>query len=68
MAEQQGDMPDGCLIVLIAFAVGIFILGPLGTGIGLIFCSFLQAVGIGIVSCIVGGGIVAAILSWVVKQ
>lgn len=68
MAGASNEMPDGCVIILIAMAIGIFILGPLGTGIGLIFCSFLQAVGIGLVSCIVGGGIVAAILSWAAKQ
>ena len=58
------DPGDFFTALIIALLVGIIIIGPLATGIGFIFTTFLKAIGIGIVSFVLSVITITAFLCW----
>jgi hypothetical protein len=58
--DGMSDADVGCAVIM-AMSVSAIVLGPLGFGIGLIFMSFMQSFGIGIVSSITGAIVVGVL-------
>ena len=58
------DVGDFFTGLFVAVVIGLLIIGPLATGIGFIFCTFLQAIGIGIVSFVVCVILMTAFIAW----